>query len=162
MIYSLLKCGITDSRTEQGIAWIIKNQRADGGWLHCPFAGLCSVMKLVFLNRPGNGLKHEKNKEIASCPIASYSCLKALAESTNPDVSESLAKGADFFVKNNFFFAAEKKLFCGNRVNFRKIGYPLMSQYDYLSGLILFSRIEKSDISQAGSLFNTIIKKQNL
>ncbi|HNX24407.1 MAG TPA: hypothetical protein PKG60_10190 [Spirochaetota bacterium] len=161
MVYSLLKSGISDSRTDHGIQWIIKKQRKDGGWLHCPVAGFCDVMKLVFLNKPGNGLKHENDDNIPSCPVASYSCLKALVEFNSKLHNDSISNGADFFLKNNFFVASKRKLFCGNRVNFEKLGYPVMSQYDYLSGMVLLSEIKKHDYSKTGTLFNTIIKKQN-
>ena len=36
-----------------------------------------------------------------------------------------------------------------------------MSQYDYLSGLILLSHIDKSNNVKTGELFNSIIRKQN-
>ena len=161
MIYALLKSGISDSRTKQGINWIINNQRKDGGWLHCPFSGFCDVMKLVFLNKTGSGLKYESDSEIPSCPIASYSCLKALIQSDKNQVEDSINKGADFFIKNNCFIKSKDRLFCGNSVNFEKIGYPVMSQYDYLSGMILLSEIANHDYSKTGALFNSIIRKQN-
>jgi len=161
MIYSLLKSGISDSRTELGVNWIIKNQRKDGGWLHCPVAGFCDIMKLVLLNKTGNGLKYETDNRISSCPVASYSCLKALIQSENNSSKNIINKGAYFFYRNNFFINTKEKLFCGNRTSFEKIGYPLMSQYDYLSGMILLSGIENHDYSKTGELFNSIIKKQN-
>lgn len=161
MIYSLLKSGISDSRTEQGISWIVKNQRSDGGWLHCPMAGFCDVMKLVFLNKAGKGLQHENDEKITSCPVASYSCLKALIGLNRKSDDNTIKKGAEFFLRNNFFISTRQKLFCGNRVSFDKPGYPLMSQYDYLSGMVLLSEINSSDNSKTGTLFNSIIKMQN-
>jgi len=161
MIYSLLKSGISDSRTEQGISWIVKNQRNDGGWLHCPIAGFCDVMKLVFLNKAGNSLKHENDIKITSCPVASYSCLKALIEFSSKSDDITVNKGAEFFLRNNFFINTSQKLFCGNRVDFKKPGYPLMSQYDYLSGMVLLSQIHSTDNFNTGTLFNSIMKKQN-
>ena len=97
MICAMLKCGISDSRTERGISWIVQNQRHDGGWLHCPVAGFCDVLKLVFLNRPGNGLKHETDPEVSSCPVASYSCLKALVQSNDNSTKDTIKKGVEFF-----------------------------------------------------------------
>lgn len=161
MIYSLLKTGISDNRTKNGIDWIIKNQRNDGGWLHCPVAGFCDVMKLVFFNKSGNGLKYETDSDVLSCPIASYYCLKALTLSDNHRLNESVNSGADFFIKNNFFIKTDRKLQCGNHVDFEKLGYPVMSQYDYLSGLVLISKIGNRSNSKNGELFNSIIKKQN-
>lgn len=161
MIYSLLKSGISDSRTEQGIRWIVKNQRSDGGWLHCSMAGFCDIMKLVFLHKTGNALQHENDNKIASCPVASYSCLKALIEFNRKSDVGILKKGAEFFAENNFFINSRQKLFCGNRVDFKKPGYPVMSQYDYLSGMVLLSEIQNTDNYNTGTLFNSIIKKQN-
>jgi hypothetical protein len=161
MVYSLLKCGISDARTSIGIKWIIENQRSDGGWLHCPVAGFCDVMKLVLFNKSGNGLKSEKDDNVPSCPVASYSCLKALVQSDNDSHSGTIMKAADFFIKNNFFIKTKDKLLCGNRVNFQELGYPVMSQYDYLSGLILLSKIKGPGKTLSGELFNSIIKKQN-
>lgn len=161
MVYSLIKCGINDSRTENGLKWIKENQRNDGGWLHCPAAGLCDVMKLVLLNKPGNGLKHEKDQNVSSCPVASYYCLKALDESGRDLFRNSIDNGAGFFIRNGFFIKSKNGLMCGNRVNFKKIGYPVMSQYDYLSGLILVSGFNNYLNAINGDFFNSIIKKQN-
>ncbi len=161
MIYALLKSGFNDYRTEIGVNWIIKNQRKDGGWLHCPVAGLCDVMKLVFFSKSGNGLKHENDVNTSSCPVASYSCLKALIQSGNINANDTIEKGSDYFIKNNFFIKTEKKLQCAINVDFEKIGYPVMSQYDYLSGMILLLRRDGFKKFDNGELFNSIIKKQN-
>jgi len=162
MISSLLKSGFSDSRTTKGLDWIVKNQRSDGGWLHCPVAGFCDVMKLVFLNKSGNGLKYENNTAVSSCPVASYSCLKSLIQADKNEFVDLIKKGVDYFLFNNFFINSKEKLLCGNRVNFQKTGYPVMSQYDYLSGLILVSKSGTGDNSKYGEFFNYIIKKQNI
>ncbi len=162
MVYSLLKSGVSDSRTYSGLNWIIKNQRSDGGWLHCPFAGFCDVIKLIFLNSSGNGLKYENDQKISSCPVASYSCLKALVQAENNDYNDTIKKASEFFINNNFFINSVMRLRCGNNVNYNKAGYPLMSQYDYLSGLVLVSETGNFENSLFGELFNHIIKKQNI
>jgi len=118
-------------------------------------------MKLVFLNKSGNGLKHENDGNIPSCPVASYSCLQALIQSGNKIVTKQVEKGAGFFINNNFFTMKNEKLQCGINVEFAKFGYPVMSQYDYLSGLVLISKTEKYNSYKNGELFNRIIKKQN-
>ncbi len=161
MIYSLLKSGVLDTRTSNGINWITENQRSDGGWLHCPFAGFCDVMKLILFKKTGNGLKHENDIEVSSCPVASYYCLKALVEADNPVHKEKIKKGAAFFIQNDYFIKSKEKLFCGNRVNYENLGYPVMSQYDYLSGMILVAKTKTSETINNGELFNSIIKKQN-
>lgn len=161
IIWALLKCGVSDSRTDSGINWIVKNQRKDGGWLHCPVSGFCDVMKLIFLKKSGDGLKYESDDKIPSCPVASYTCLKAILES-NPDKHRDVLKPAlDFFIKNNFFMNRDNKIFCGNSIYPGKIGYPVMSQYEFLAGLILSSKTEKWNNIVTGELFNEIIKKQN-
>jgi hypothetical protein len=162
MVYSLLKSGVSDSRTSSGLEWIIKNQRNDGGWLHCPVTGFCDVMKLVFLNSSGNGLKHENDNRVSSCPVASYSCLKALVQAGDNSYNDIITKGADFFIRNNFFIQSKEKVFCGNRVSFKNAGYPVMSQYDYLSGITLISQTGNVGNYKFSELFNHIIKKQNL
>jgi len=161
MTYALLKSGISDSRSINGINWIIKHQRKDGGWLHCPVAGFYDVIKLVFSNKTGNGLKHEDNENISSCPVASYSCLKALVQSNNNLYNASVRRAVDFFIENNFFIDSGKKLLCGNSIEFCKLGYPIMSQYDYLSGLNLVLETKSNKETGHGELFNNIIKKQN-
>jgi len=161
MIWSLLKCGISDSRTGSGIKWIEKNQRKDGGWLHCPVAGFCDVMKLVFLKKIGTGLKYESDENVPSCPVASYSCLKALLESSSLQYNDMILRGIDFLIKNRFFINLKNKLLCGNALNPHKTGYPVMSQYDFLSGLVTASKTEKWNDPVTGELFNSIIKKQN-
>ena len=162
MIYSLLRSGVSDSRTSLGLDWIIKNQRSDGGWLHCPVAGFCDVMKLVFLNKSGNGLKYEKDVNVSSCPVSSYYSLKALVHAGNNNYEDSIIKGSDFFIRSKFFLNSRESLLCGNRVNFAKLGYPVMSQYDYLSGLILLTKTGKVNDSIFGELFNHLIKSQNM
>ncbi len=162
MVYSLLKSGVSDSRTSSGLDWIVKNQRSDGGWLHCPVAGFCDVMKLIFLNSSGNGLKYENDNKVPGCPAASYSCLKALVQAGNNNYNDVIKKGSDFFVRNNFFINSGDKLLCGNKIIFNKAGYPIMSQYDYLSGLVLVSETGIGLNSISGELFNYIIKKQNI
>jgi len=159
MTYSLLKCGIRDTPSLNAIKWIINNQRHDGGWLHCPFIGLCNVMKLILLNKSGNGLKYESDNKIPSCPVASYTCLKALIQYNQSDIN-IINRGIEYFFKNNFFVKKNQKVLCGNKVSFEKLGYPIMQQYDFLSGMILISRFERYN-SKIGELFNTIIRKQN-
>lgn len=162
MVYSLLKSGVTDSRTSSGLNWIVENQRSDGGWLHCPVAGFCDVMKLIFLNGSGNGLKYENDNKVTSCPAASYSCLKALIQAGNNSHDDEIKKGSDFFIRNNFFINSGVKLLCGNNIIFNKAGYPIMSQYDYLSGLVLVSETGNGVKSISGELFNYVIKRQNI
>lgn len=161
MIYALLKSGVSDERTVKGVEWIIKNQRHDGGWLHCPVAGFGDAMKLIFFNKTGNGLKYENDANVSSCPVASYSCLKAIAQSNSNSCKDTIDKGINFFIKNNFFINSKDKLFCGNNINYSKLGYPVMSQYDYLSGYVLVLNAKPlTDIVNV-ELFNGIVKKQN-
>ena len=161
IIHSLIKCGISDSRTDAGIKWILKNQRSDGGWLHCPVAGFCDVMKLVFLRKSGSGLKYESDEKFPSCPVATYSCLKAITEIKSSDYNEPVLRGIDFFIRNRFFINTKNKYICGNMINPERIGYPVMSQYDFLSGLVQVSGTDAWNNPVIGELFNLIIKKQN-
>ena len=159
MTYSLLRCGITDTRTLNGVKWIIENQRNDGGWLHCPFIGVCNVLKLILFNKQGNGLKYESDNKMPSCPVASYICLKALIQYNKSD-TDVINRGIEYFLRNSLFAKKNQKVLCGNKVDFERLGYPVMSQYDFLSGMILISKFKKYD-SKIDELFNLIIRRQN-
>jgi hypothetical protein len=116
-------------------------------------------MKLILLNKSEDGLKYESDNKIPSCPIASYACLKALIQYNQSNI-DIINRGIEYFLKNNFFAKKNQKVLCGNKVSFEKLGYPIMSQYDFLSGLILISKSERYN-SKIGELFNSIIRKQN-
>lgn len=161
MVRGLLKCGVSDSRTDVGINWILSNQRKDGGWLHCPVAGFCDVMKLVFLRKSGTGLKYESDESIPSCPVATFTCLKAVIDYNSPDHCDLISSGIDFLIKNHFFINPGNKIICGNKIDPGSIGYPIMSQYDFLSGLVTVSKTGKWNHPVAGELFNNVIKNQN-
>ena len=161
MVRALLKCGVSDSRTDAGINWILNHQRKDGGWLHCPVAGFCDVMKLIFLRKTGSGLKNESDEKIQSCPAATLSCLESLIAFNPGAHNESVLHATEFFIKNRFFINMKDKIICGNKTDPENTGYPVMAQYDFLAGLVSVSKTGKWNHPAAGELFNTVIKNQN-
>lgn len=158
MVYALQKTGFENKYIDRGLNWIISNQRMDGGWLHCPVAGLGNVLKLVLFNKSDINTSSGINQNQSSCPVASYTCLRALIKSNSESYKDAIEKGFEYFIRNNFFSEIKGKILCGNSVRFDMLGYPIMTQYDYLSGMLLAVKYGKNISS---SIFNSIIKKQN-
>ena len=44
MVRLLVKSSLQNSSTERALEWIMRHQRHDGGWLHCPIGGYCDFM----------------------------------------------------------------------------------------------------------------------
>lgn len=168
MIKYLLRAGYRDERISRGIDWIVKNQRADGGWLHCPLAGICDQLKLVLLKKPGGGLQREQNPEVTSCFFATIACSMALVESSllsgSDSNNDSIKKAADFFLMRSLFKNTRNEPIATrtswNR-DFRLLGYPVLSQYDILYGLIFIARAGLINDRRTGEAFNLIMSKQN-
>ncbi len=168
MIRLLVKAGYTDDRVRNGIAWITSHQRHDGGWLHCPLAGMCDQLRLVLLNSPGKGLAREANGNVKSCLYATIACSMALAEYREKTGSRTsdliIKKAADFFLRRSLFKNSRnepiKPRSSWNR-DFRLLGYPVMSQYDILYGLLFIARAGFIGDRRAGEAFNLVISKQN-
>lgn len=161
MISAMLKSGIDDDRTASGLSWIIKNQRSDGGWLHCPFRGACDVMKLVVFNRPGGGRHDDPDDAVPSCPVATCSCMAALVESRKSDYAAHLSSAAGFLLSIDLSMENKKsKTRCGLFTDPLKPGYPVMSQFDIISLLRLVTVTGMWNSSRGGELFNYIMRLQ--
>jgi hypothetical protein len=168
MIKYLIRAGYHDERITRGIDWIVKNQRNDGGWLHCPLAGLCDQLKLVLLKKPGNGLRREKDPDVTSCFFATIACSMALVEFSRTtgfgSYHESIVKAAEFFLKRSLFKNTRNEPIVTrsswNR-DFRLLGYPVLSQYDILYGLLFVARAGLINDRRTGEAFNLIMSKQN-
>ncbi len=168
MIRLLLKSGFNDQRIQNGISWITSHQRHDGGWLHCPLAGICDQFKLILFNKPGKGLSRESNDKVNSCIYATIACSMALVEYRcktgsygNDDI---IKKAADFFLKRSLFKNSRNEPIKPRSTwnsDFRLLGYPVMSQYDILYGLLFIARAGFIGDRRAGEAFNLIISKQN-
>lgn len=168
MVRYLTRAGYTDEPVQRGISWIAGHQRHDGGWLHCPLAGTCDQLKLLVLNRPGNGLAREGNRQVTSCIYATIACAMALLEyriitgSTSGD--EQINNAAEFFLRRSLYKTAGndpiKPKLNWNR-DFRLLGYPVMSQYDILYGLLFIAMTGRIKDRRTGEAFNLIISKQN-
>ncbi len=168
MVKYLLKAGYRDDRITRGVEWIVKHQRADGGWLHCPLAGLCDQFKLVFLKKPGNGLRREHDPDVTSCFYATIACSMALVEyksAAGPfHCSDSIDRASEFFLRRSMFKNSRQEPVATrtswNR-DFRLLGYPVLSQYDVLYGLLFIARAGKFADRRTGEAFNIIMSKQN-
>lgn len=168
MIKYLLRAGYRDERISRGIDWIVNNQRADGGWLHCPLAGICDQLKLVLLKKPGSGLHREKDPGVTSCFFATIACSMALVEFSHLTSScsqqDNIVKAAEFFLKRSLFKNTRNEPIVTrtswNR-DFRLLGYPVLSQYDVLYGLLFIARAGLINDRRTGEAFNLIMSKQN-
>jgi hypothetical protein len=166
MVKYLIKAGCRNEAVDNGIRWIVKNQRHDGGWLHCPISGIKDSIKLMFLKKPGKGLERENNINVKSCFYATASCLAALLEYSRESglYSESIFNGAEFFLRQNIYLNRKnqpvKTRKQWNR-DFRLLGYPVLSQYDLLYGLLLTAKAGRIDDPRTGQAFNLLMSKQN-
>jgi len=161
IVSALVRSGIKDERTESGISWIVRNQRGDGGWLHCPFRGGAEVIKLVLMKKPGKGHHDDSDEKIPSCPVATFACMSALVEISDPRYSDSIKKAADYFLRKNFKESMiNLKARCGLVTDPLSPGYPVMSQFDIISILRLIVAADKLNISSAGEIFNYIMTFQ--
>jgi hypothetical protein len=168
MVKYMVRAGLDDDRMEKGIAWIAGAQRHDGGWLHCPLAGTCDQIRLIMLKKPGSGLNRETDPEVTSCFYATIACSMALVEfagrTGTERYTEHIAKAAEFFLKRFLY-----KNSCGEPIrprggwnpDFRLIGYPVMSQYDILYGLLFIAKAGRISDRRTGEAFNLIMSKQN-
>ncbi|TAL39398.1 MAG: hypothetical protein EPN93_01780 [Spirochaetes bacterium] len=165
----MVRAGITDARIARGIGWIKKHQRHDGGWLHCPLAGVLDMASLIFLRRSGDGKRdREEDAGTRSCVRATASCLAALIEARNlepgGDLEKSIARGAEYFLNHRFFMGPERfeePVCCGLRgADYLKSGYPVMSHYDALMGLQLAARAGFASDPRTVPAFNHLVAGQ--
>jgi len=161
LVSAMIRCGIKNDRTIAGVSWIVRNQRWDGGWLHCPFKGGKDVMKLVLLKKPGQGHLDDHDENVRSCPVATFACMSALLELSNPEHSGLIKKAAVFFLEK--WFQGNKSIIkarCGLSVAPLSPGYPVMSQFDTISILRLIAGAGELENPAAGEMFNYIMKFQ--
>jgi hypothetical protein len=168
MIKFLLRAGLNDENIGKGITWIADHQRHDGGWLHCPLAGICDQLKLILFNRPGDGLKREQNPNVASCFYATIACSMALIEYKQITgfnrYDHHILKAANFFLKRSLFKTGMNTAIKPGEswnTDFRLLGYPVLSQYDILYGLIFIAKAGFINDNRTGEAFNIIMSKQN-
>lgn len=168
MIKYLILAGYKDERIQRGIEWIVRNQRHDGGWLHCPVSGTCDVLGFLLFKRSGGGLKREGSINVPSCFYATIACSMALALSRGMyrGQIDSIKRAAEFFLKRRMFKSERDpemhlKTVRGWNRDFTQLGYPVLSQYDILYGLIFIARAGYFGDSRIGEAFNLIISKQD-
>jgi len=161
VLRALLKSGIRNEHTDAALSWIISKQRRDGSWLHCPFNGIRDLVKVFLFKKNGTGLIREHNDNIPGCPVATLSCIRALAAADDPSYKQSIEEGCRFLLNNSCFMHGSTTLPCGLTITPLKNGYPVMSQYDILSVMNELSHTSLWDHPLCGTLFNRIIKKQS-
>lgn len=168
IIKYLLRSGYDDERVQKGLAWIARAQRHDGGWLHCPIAGSCDQMRLILLKRPGKGLSRESDTGVTSCFYATIACSMALIEhaafTASDQHAEQIARACEFFLRRSLYKNSRGEPIrprgSWNR-DFRLIGYPIMSQYDILYGLLFIARAGFIGDRRTGDAFNMLMSRQN-
>jgi len=161
MIKALLRTGINDERTSAGLAWIIRNQRHDGGWLHCPFRGTTDVMKLIILKKSGKGHLDDHDTGITSCPVATCACMGALIESREEVYSESVSRAAAFLLSLDITGKSKRSgTRCGLSIDPMMPGFPVMSQIDAITILQLITAAGFTDSSKGRELFNHVMLLQ--
>jgi hypothetical protein len=163
----LILAGSHDERIERGIEWILKHQRHDGGWLHCPLAGTCDLIKFLLFRRSGSGLEREGDSDIPSCLYASIACSMALVhyDKEFPEKRSSLERAAEFFLEQRMFLntkPSRKHISTIRKTDVTRLGYPVLSQYDILYGLIFIARAGYFNDNRTGGAFNLIISKQHV
>lgn len=155
--------GNENDAVKRGTEWICKNQRHDGGWLHCPLAGAGDMMKLTLLRRAGDGLKRENDSSVSSCFYATAACMRALL-AAGRDNRDVIRRGRDFFLSRKIFLGRKGHPVVPENAwnqDFRLLGYPVMCQYDILSGLDLVAGCGVKDDERISAAFNVLMKKQN-
>jgi hypothetical protein len=166
MMKYLLVAGFYGASMERGIQWILRNQRHDGGWLHCPLNGYCDYLKFVFFNRSGSGIKRDHDKSVSSCFYATIACLMALEmyKTGDDSVTKSIRSAADFFLRHKLFKTLDDTPIrprYGWNEDFRLLGYPVIAQYDILYGLLAVAQAGFLQDSRTGEAFNIIMPKQD-
>lgn len=164
----LLRAGYDDDRVRRGIAWIVSHQRDDGGWLHCPLAGICDQLKLIMFKKAGNGLDRESDPNVTSCFYATIACAMALVEDAQRFGSDShrdvIRNAAEFFLRRSLYKNRNNEPIRprGNwNRDFRLIGYPILSQYDILYGLLFIAKAGAISDRRTGETFNMLMSRQN-
>jgi hypothetical protein len=161
MVKAFLHSGLFPERAEKGLNWIKKNQRQDGGWLHCPYSGICDSFNLMIFRKPGDGLKFENIRSKESCPVATAACIHALIESGVSEHIESINRGAEFFLSRLHLYQKKRYILqCGQSITLNAEGYPVMTQVDPVSVLIIIFSSDLWNDKRAGLIFNRVMKKQ--
>jgi len=168
MVRLLLSAGVMDDRTESGIAWVLERQRHDGGWLHWQVGGWTDLASFLLLNRPGRGLAREADTAVMSCPYATIACASALLIYNRLRPSEKTARAvgraAEYFLRARMHDFNASGLFNSRliyRQNFSVPGYPVLGQYDSLSGLVFLAGAGRFNDPRASAAFNGIMARQN-
>ncbi len=168
MVRHLVRAGYDDERVRRAVEWILEHQRADGGWLHCPLSGKKDVISLLMFRKAGSGLARETDPGVPSCVFATAACLSALVHynEIHRNCSAPIAKAAEFLLSNRLFLKAQSRelpiCLGGYREgDFSLPGYPVLSQYDVLYGLMILARAGFFSDPRTGEAFNHIVSRQN-
>lgn len=165
MICYLLQSGVDDVRVDDGIRWILQHQRHDGGWLHCPVAGTCDMLRFFMARRSGKGLDYEGDHGVASCVYATSACCRALMQYNQAELTrEALHRAAEYFLQHGLFMHAQAagiRHLCGQNDQFSLPGVPVLSQYDTIDGLYIMAYTERMGDTRCTEAFNDLMSRQN-
>ncbi len=159
----LILSGCCTESADTAINWITDHQRHDGGWLHCPLGGTCDALKLFLFNRSGRGIERENSLSVSSCIYASAACSHALSLSGSQDKTVRF-RAAEYFLKRNLYLSlsgGEMRPARSWNCGFLKPGYPVLSQYDILYGLLITARLGFADDERNVPAFNRLMSLQN-
>jgi len=157
MVYSLIKSQCCNDSIVKGLEWIKKNQRHDGGWLHCPLEDSGDMIKLALFNKTGKGHRREQDIKVTSCIYATASCLKALIAAE--DRGAETMMGMEFFLNRSLYKTRINPRKTWNR-GFLLTGLPLLSQYDALMGLEFAAESHNFNDHRVSEVFNHIMDMQ--
>ncbi len=165
----LLLAGYSNDRVEEGINWILRNQRHDGGWLHPSVHSTSGLIRLMLFRKSSFCREDEINTNVKSCVYASIACASALIVygPRTGDIRTAIERAAEFFLSNHLFAhrsdndVSSRMMRYRNR-NFDLPGYPILGQYDILSGLIFISLAGYFSDDRIGEAFNVIMGKQRI
>ncbi len=165
----LLLAGYNKEKIESGIDWILRHQRHDGGWLHPSVHSTAGLVRLMLFRKSSFSREDETSAAMKSCVYASIACASALVEygPESDAIRNAIDRAADFFLSNHLFVhrpdnAVASRMMRYRNSNFDLPGYPLLGQYDILSGLIFISRAGHFSDDRTGEAFNIIIGKQRI
>lgn len=165
ILYYLLKSNYNENSIHKTAKWLIENQRHDGGWLYSSLSGITDSLKLILFRKSGKGINRENILTQKSCIVTTFCCLRALVlyQKKFNLFKENISKGIEFLFNSEILnkeHVSSIDGFCENK-NIYKFGYPVISQVDVLSLLLLFAQAGYFNDIRIGKAFNTIIEKRN-
>jgi hypothetical protein len=150
MVFSLIRLGyLNDTRLQKGIDWITKYQRFDDRIAKAPSGWPYDISFRCWGRH--------------TCSMGAIKALKALAEipaqSRSPEVKETLARGAEYFLLHHVY----KRSHSLDKVckpGWQEFGFPLMYQTDALEILSVLTELGYHD-SRMQEAIDLLLSKQD-